>query len=178
MNTFFIADTHFGDEKILRYENRPFESAEQMDEELARRWNRAVGPEDTVFHLGDFSADLGAARDRELLGRLNGKKVLVLGNHDRHRTPEEWRGLGFAEAAPWPILFGGFFLLSHEPVYVNQNMPYANLYGHVHGNPSYRDASPQSVCVSAERTEYAPLSFERVRELLQTFSVHSRQPVL
>lgn len=177
MNVFFIADTHFGDDKILRYENRPFESVEQMDEELALRWNEAVGPEDAVFHLGDFSVH-PPDRDRELLSRLNGEKVLVLGNHDRHRTPEEWRGLGFAEAVPWPILYKGFFLLSHEPVYVNQNMPYANLYGHVHSSPSYRDFSPQSVCVSAERTEYAPLPFDRVRELLQTFSVHSPLPAL
>lgn len=167
MNTFFIADTHFGDGKILRYENRPFQTAEQMDEELVRRWNRAVGPKDTVFHLGDFSADLGVAQDRELLRRLNGNKVLVLGNHDCHRTPEEWRKLGFSEAASWPILYEGFFLLSHEPVYVNRNMPYANLYGHVHGNPSYRDATPQSVCVSAERTKYEPLSFQQIKARLR-----------
>lgn len=167
MNTFFIADTHFGEEKILRYENRPFASAEQMEEELARRWNEAVRPGDTVFHLGDFSGH-SPERDRELLRRLNGEKVLVLGNHDRRRPPEEWRELGFAEAVSWPILWEGFFLLSHEPVYVNSNMPYANLYGHVHGNPSYRDASPQSVCVSVERTDYAPLSFDRIKALLRS----------
>lgn len=167
MNTFFIADTHFGEEKILRYENRPFASAEQMEEELARRWNEAVRPGDTVFHLGDFSGN-SPERDRELLRRLNGEKVLVLGNHDRRRAPEEWRELGFAEAVSWPILWEGFFLLSHEPVYVNSNMPYANLYGHVHGNPSYRDASPQSVCVSVERTDYVPLSFDRIKALLRS----------
>lgn len=76
----------------------------------------------------------------------------MLGNHDRHRTPAQWRSLGFAEAVPWPLVWEGFFLLSHEPLYVNRNMPYANVFGHVHGNPAYRDVSPRSVCVSVERT--------------------------
>ena len=167
MKTFFIADTHFGDGAILRYENRPFASPEEMDRELVRRWNQTVGEEDTVFHLGDFSS-LEEEGDRALLARLHGNKVLVLGNHDRHRTPEQWRSLGFWEASPWPVVWEGFYLLSHEPLYVNQNMPYANVFGHVHGNPAYRDASPHSVCVSVERTGFAPLSFEelgtRIRE--------------
>ncbi|MFR5135571.1 MAG: phosphoesterase, partial [Acutalibacter sp.] len=56
MSAFFIADTHFGDGNILRYENRPFATVEEMDQELIRRWNEKVGEGDTVFHLGDFSA--------------------------------------------------------------------------------------------------------------------------
>lgn len=166
MSVFFLADTHFGDETILRYENRPFASVEEMDREMMGRWNEKVGDEDTVFHLGDFSS-LGEEGDRELLSKLYGKKVLVLGNHDRHRSPEEWRALGFAEAVSWPVVWESFYMLSHEPLYVNRNMPYANVFGHVHGNPAYRDASPHSVCVSVERTDYAPLSFEELRHRLQ-----------
>ena len=95
MTTYFIADTHFGDGNILRYENRPFATVEEMDQELVRRWNERVGQEDTVFHLGDFSAR-GEEEDQSLLSQLHGRKVLVLGNHDRHRSPEKWRSLGFA----------------------------------------------------------------------------------
>lgn len=169
MSAFFIADTHFGDGNILRYENRPFASVEDMDQELVRRWNETVGEGDTVFHLGDFSAR-SEEEDRALLARLHGRKVLVLGNHDRHRSPQQWRALGFEEAIPWPILWEGFFLLSHEPLYVNRNMPYANVFGHVHGNPSYRDTSSRSVCVSVERTGFSPLSFEELRQRLRAAS--------
>ncbi len=63
MSAFFIADTHFGDGNILRYENRPFATVEEMDQELIRRWNEKVGEGDTVFHLGDFSAG-GEEEDR------------------------------------------------------------------------------------------------------------------
>ena len=73
MSVFFIADTHFGDGNILRYENRPFATVEEMDQELVRRWNQKVGEEDTVFHLGDVSAH-SAEEDRQLLGQLHGKR--------------------------------------------------------------------------------------------------------
>lgn len=159
--TFFIADLHFGDEKIIRYEGRPFASAEEMDRLLILNWNRTVAREDTVFVLGDFSSH-GEERDEELLEKLSGRKILIMGNHDRHRRAGEWRGLGFAECVEWPVVYREFFILSHEPVYLNANMPYANLYGHVHNNPSYRDVSGQSFCVSAERIDYTPLSFEEI----------------
>ena len=51
---FLIADLHFGDEGIIRYENRPFASAEEMDGQLLARWNQTVSKEDTVFVLGIF----------------------------------------------------------------------------------------------------------------------------
>ena len=66
MSVFFLADTHFGDGNILRYENRPFATVEEMDRELIRRWNEKMGAGDTVFHLGDFSAR-GEEEDRAIL---------------------------------------------------------------------------------------------------------------
>ena len=164
---FFIADSHFGGESIIRYENRPFASVEEMDKVLMERWNALVDPKDTVYVLGDFSMYMDEERDRELLQALNGRKILIMGNHDRHRTSEQWRRLGFEECSPWPIVYEGFYLLSHEPMYINRNMPYANLYGHVHSNPSYRDASTRSVCVSVERIEYQPVTLEDIKKMLR-----------
>ena len=65
------------------------------------------------------------------------------------------------------VIYKDFYLLSHEPMYINTNMPYANFYGHVHGNPSYKDACKQSVCVSVERISYAPIQFEELRERMK-----------
>ena len=164
---FFIADTHFGGENIRRYENRPFETAAEMDGKLIENWNRVVGEADTVYVLGDFSDYSDEEKEREILMKLKGTKILVMGNHDRHRTPQKWRELGFAECSPWQIIYKDFYLLSHEPMYINTNMPYANFYGHVHGNPSYKDACKQSVCVSVERINYAPIQFEELRERMK-----------
>ena len=160
---FFIADTHFGGENIRRYENRPFETAEEMDEKLIENWNHVVTEEDTVYVLGDFSDYNDEEKEKDILARLNGKKVLVMGNHDKHRTPDAWRSLGFAECSPWQIIYKDFYMLSHEPMYINVNMPYANFYGHVHANPSYKDACKQSVCVSVERISYTPAEFGALR---------------
>ena len=165
---YFIADTHFGGENIRRYENRPFETVAEMDEMLIENWNRVVMAEDTVYVLGDFSDYHDVEKEKEILARLNGTKVLVMGNHDVHYTPQEWRTLGFAECTRWPILYSNFYLLSHEPLYINRNMPYANLYGHVHANPSYKDACEQSVCVSVERIQYTPVEFKVIKEKMIT----------
>ena len=163
MKDYFIADTHFGGENIRRYENRPFDSAAEMDEKLIENWNSIVTAEDMVYILGDFSDYASSEKDAEILKQLHGTKVLVMGNHDRHRTPQEWRELGFAECFSLPVIYKEYFMLSHEPLYINTNMPYANFYGHVHGNPSYKDACKQSVCVSVERIDYTPVEFEKLR---------------
>lgn len=160
---YFIADTHFGGENIRRYENRPFDNVAEMDEKLIENWNSVVTAEDTVYVLGDFSDYEDAERDAGILSRLNGTKILVMGNHDVHRTPQEWRELGFAECFSLPVIYQQYFMLSHEPLYINSNMPYANFYGHVHGNPSYKDACKQSVCVSAERIDYTPVEFDELK---------------
>lgn len=163
---YIIADTHFGDNNIRIYENRPFPDTDEMDREMIRRWNETVGPEDHVYHLGDFCAQ-GEDRSRELLSMLNGHKYLVIGNHDLSLTPQRWRKIGFEECYDLPVILKDFFILSHYPLYVNRNMPYANLYGHVHDSPSYQSVSSRSACVSVERTGYAPILLEELRQKMQ-----------
>jgi calcineurin-like phosphoesterase family protein len=78
---FFISDTHFGHANIIRYSNRPFKDVPHMNEELIRRWNSVVSPNDEVFHLGDVA--LGPKDQWDgLLTRLNGVKYLIIGNHE------------------------------------------------------------------------------------------------
>lgn len=73
MKVFMISDTHFGDERILRYENRPFSSVEEMDKAISENWNQVVGEEDMVFHLGDVSS-YDPERNKEILSSLHGKR--------------------------------------------------------------------------------------------------------
>lgn len=77
----FIADTHFGHTNIIRYSNRPFDSADEHDETLIKNWNARVAPGDSVYHLGDFAfgkKDFALAIRRQ----LNGNIYLIEGNHD------------------------------------------------------------------------------------------------
>jgi calcineurin-like phosphoesterase family protein len=48
---FFLADTHFGSEKIFHYENRPFETVEQMNESIVNNRNDTVSENDIVWFL-------------------------------------------------------------------------------------------------------------------------------
>ena len=159
---FFIADTHFGDERILKYENRPFESISHMDEEIIHRWNATVDTEDTVYILGDFGA---VGYEGDVLSRLNGKKILVKGNHDT-KSNEEYRCFGFSEVYDYPIIIEGFWILSHDALYVNENMPYANLFGHVHNSPIFKDYSKQHFCVCVERIDYSPILFDKIKAIV------------
>ena len=159
--TFLIADPHFGDSRIIGYEGRPFAGTKEMEEELIRRWNETVDQDSRVFVLGDFSA-CGREDNRRILSLLAGEKYLIMGNHDRHFTSEQWEEMGFIHASYWPVLFENWYWLSHEPLYLNRNMPYANIFGHVHASPQYTDVSRQSFCVSAERMDYRPAAWEEI----------------
>ena len=159
-----IADTHFGDDSsIFRYERRPFQDEEAMNAGLIELWNASVRPEDTVYHLGDFAVGLSFDEIKELLSMLNGHKILIMGNHDKDFTIKEWLDMGFEEVYSMPVIYQGFYMLSHEPLYVTWNSPYTNIFAHVHNNPAYRDSSARSYCVCVERTGYAPVNFDTIR---------------
>ncbi|WP_282826343.1 metallophosphoesterase family protein [Gulosibacter sediminis] len=78
---FVTSDHHFGHARIIELAERPFASLDEMHGELIAAWNRLVGPEDVVLHLGD----LALGNREESIGvtaALNGRKLLVPGNHD------------------------------------------------------------------------------------------------
>ena len=78
---FYIADTHFGHKNALAFDDRKFLSIEEHDETIIRNWNDVVGYDDTVYMIGDVSWH-NATKTNEILDRLNGHKVLIIGNHD------------------------------------------------------------------------------------------------
>ena len=82
MARYFTADLHLGHRNIVDYSSRPFRDADQMNDALIERWNSTVAPEDEVIVLGDFA--MGRIDETlPIAGVLNGRKVLLAGNHDR-----------------------------------------------------------------------------------------------
>lgn len=161
---FFIADTHFGHNRIIEYEERPFKTVQEMDETLIRNWNSVVGKFDRTYVLGDFSF-YGKQETTALLSRLKGTKVLVMGNHDRHKTYSWWISVGFNEVYKYPILFDQEqrVMLSHEPV--SHNWQYNLIHGHLHTHGSLYDDA-RMFNVSVERINYTPILYERVLDRL------------
>src|SRR5436189_5654499 len=81
MPVFFTSDTHFGHGGALGLYRRPFSSVAAMNEGLVERWNETVGPEDIVWHLGDFAIRQKPAVVTEILARLHGRKDLLTGKN-------------------------------------------------------------------------------------------------
>lgn len=153
MKFFAIADLHFGHSNIIKYCNRPFENADEMNRAIIKNWNETVSNNDTVLVLGDvgFGSKEYIA---SLIKQLNGKKILIMGNHDNW-SEQTYRDMGFHTVSRFPILWNDFYLLSHAPLILSETTPYFNLYGHVHNDSRYVDTA-SSKCVSVERIGYRP----------------------
>ena len=54
-NVYFTSDTHFQHGNIIKFCNRPYSNVEEMNNAIIENWNSVVGPNDIVFHLGDFA---------------------------------------------------------------------------------------------------------------------------
>jgi calcineurin-like phosphoesterase family protein len=129
---FLTSDTHFSDSRVLKIDKRPFASMPEHDEALISFWNETVAPDDEVWHLGDFArkgTDIEA-----LLGRLKGRKHLIIGNNDGSDTIA---ASGWASVQHYVelTLEGQLCVLCHYPfrTWNKIGKKSINLHGHSHG---------------------------------------------
>lgn len=153
MNIFVISDTHFGHQNMVRYHGRP----KQFDRLLIDNWNQIVGKQDLVFHLGDVAVsrtlDLAS-----VVKRLNGRKILCLGNHDRR--PAEWyMANGFAFACTYFVLDGVCF--SHKPITPLPPGCAVNVHGHFHGDDHRLHEYEADAFFHANRQRYLEVHIEQ-----------------
>jgi calcineurin-like phosphoesterase family protein len=83
MNQFVTSDWHLGHQKSIMFDKRPFNDLHHMHEVLVNNYNASVQPGDVCYFLGDVG--FGEA-GKKIIPRLNGKKILVLGNHDKGKA--------------------------------------------------------------------------------------------
>jgi len=160
---YIYADPHFGHENIIKYENRPFASVEEMDEILIERHNKRVQKHEKVIIAGDFSLHL-TAKTKEIIKRLNGYKILIMGNHDRQKSYKAWYEYGFNEVYKYPIILKDNIIISHEPIFFEGN--YVNIHGHTHSNKNeHTDNWNKHLCISVEKLNYYPINIEGLLEL-------------
>lgn len=125
-NLWLTADLHLGHRNIITYSGRPFADVEAMNLGLMREWNQTISDTDVVLCLGDMAMGM-ISETLPLYKSMKGRKILVVGNHDRcypkgYRDPDYWReiyqGVGFEE-----IYFELELFTPKGLVYVN-HIPY------------------------------------------------------
>ena len=133
-----------------------------MNKVLIKNWNNTVKKEDRIFVLGDFCLS-GKNKIIEIGKQLNGRKTLILGNHDSASIKTYYEA-GFEAVSKYPIIIEEFFILSHEPKSVSDLGTYYNIYGHLHNHKEVLDFTSKTACISLERIDYKPISFEKVKK--------------
>ena len=172
---FLVSDTHFGHAgvcKFLREDGtklRPWDDPNEMDEEMIKRWNETVRPNDKVYHLGDVVINRKAL---SILDRLNGDKVLIKGNHDIFKLEDYTKY--FRDIRSYHVVNG--MILSHIPVHESNLYRFGtNIHGHLHEKRvtmldtylSEKVIDPRYFNVCVERTDFRPISLEKVFEMIK-----------
>ena len=154
MKIFVTADTHFNHENIIKYCNRPYENVQDMNEDIIKKWNEVVGKDDIVYHLGDYG--FGSKEElQKIFNRLNGKKYLIMGNHDLRVGKRYYLDLGFIEVYKKKCEFDKY-IFTHRAIEVDPDK--VNIYGHIHDkpiDPKFDDNN--HMCVSLDKTNFKPV---------------------
>lgn len=172
MRTFLVSDTHFGHDNMYRFTNydgtrvRPWaDNSTDGDAIMVERWNSVVRPEDRVYHLGDVAIP---RRGLKVLQQLNGRLILIKGNHDIFKLKE------YAEyfediRGSWKL---DKFILTHVPIHQDSVAGWcrAVIHGHLHGNRVQRRTwwgktveDTRYFNVSVEQINITPIDFEEIR---------------
>lgn len=143
---------------------------------IIKNWNQRVKWEDTVIHLGDVAIGPRQVIENQIRS-LNGRKILVRGNHDRHGSCSWWMDHGFDFACD-AMMFRNWWL-THEPA---RSLPWeqgehclGNIHGHLHNiwhgfapnAGDHKDATEQrrlhnswQRLFAIEYTNYMPIEFD------------------
>ena len=169
---FVISDTHFGHANIIKYCNRPFADPMEMDEKIIENWNKTVRPEDIIYHLGDVY--FGKKNPSNFHRRLNGRKRLILGNHDEGKDPILLEMFG--KILMWRMFPDLGVLLTHVPIHPHSFVDHSeerkgkysvNVHGHIHNQtvkiPKTENDDPRYRCVSVEHINYTPVHIDTLR---------------
>jgi len=171
---FFTSDHHFGHENIIKFCNRPFEDAREMNRVMIERWNEKVKPKDTVYHLGDFALTYKENLE-PILDQLNGKIHLIVGNHEgtalQLKNKFEWVKDFYELKVKDPDCKNGVrrIILFHYAMRTWRGAGRGNwhLYGHSHGNlPDLEDHYAFDIGVDCH--DFYPLSYDEVKAIMQT----------
>lgn len=161
---YFTSDNHFYHTNIIKYCNRPFKDTSHMNEMMILKWNERVQPNDDLYCLGDFGF---GDRDelQTLFDRLNGRKHLVTGNHDKESLKLD--GWVWVRSYHELKVEGEKWVLFHYAprVWNRSHRGSIALFGHSHGT---MPGNSQSLDVGTDCWDYTPITAQQIRARLAT----------
>jgi len=184
-NVWFTSDLHFCHANVIKYDGRPFNDVDEMNEQLILNWNSVVGEKDVVFYLGDLSFDRSGGNTQRIVNELNGKIHYILGNHDderdirklgRFETISDYVNLSINDLDN-PRKKQGIMMM-HYPILSWDKAHHGDwhLHGHCHQslvtqNPEYYKR--KVLDMGCNGWEYRPVSYAEIKAIMATKEVAS-----
>lgn len=180
MSIFYTSDLHLGNSNIIKYENRPWKTVEEMDAGLIDNWNQVVGRNDEVYVLGDFCFK-GATKAIQYLEKLNGYIHLIRGNHDHFMSQQSFVAWEFSPENCGRVQSKGWYkhfkdgecevILCHFPIMIwdgVRDRGSIHLYGHTHSRPEEQHPHPNAFNVGVDVNNYRPVTLGYLLERRDT----------
>jgi len=171
---YFTADLHFHHSNIINLNGRPFSNIEQMNNQLIQNWNSCVTENDEIYILGDFLFKGTGTDANNIINRLNGKKYLIKGNHDKDYLEDNaFNKENFVWIKDYYVLNYNKIkiVLFHYPIfewdgYFGDSI---HLYGHIHNCSKNKEQEKRikllgkrAINVGVDVNDYYPVSIEKV----------------
>ena len=159
-NIWFIADTHFNHQSILKHCNRPFANIDEMNEKIIENWNSMINRNDRVYIIGDFAF----SNHLQFIDKLRGKKHLIKGNHDE-MSQECYSRFESVSQIKEVIINKRMFVLCHFPLrtWSECHNGSIHLFGHCHGRESTNNLSFD---IGIDTNNYKPYSYDEVMNMI------------
>ena len=188
-NIYFIGDLHLYHKNVILYDNRPFNTLDEMHEALINNWNNTIKKDDIIYNLGDLSFG-SFEQTKEFVTQLNGKHQIIIGNHDKikdikklniyENIYEYGTEIWIKDESVTTKKSNGYqhLILSHYPILSWNRQHYGSIHLHAHSHQSLVNNEKTNwyynrkvLDVGCNGTNYTPLSYTEVKELLNNKTV-------
>lgn len=169
MAIFVASDWHLNHNKPFIFKARGFKNVQEHNEEIIKRHNSIVLPDDIVYVLGDCSLGTNIEENIEYIKSMNGKKYLAIGNHDTDAKIKAYKEANLFEDIQFAyrIRFKKYeYLMTHYPTLISNGedpKPVWNIHGHDHDFTIFHDYGHNyDVCMEAHNCY--PISLDQIHQ--------------
>lgn len=136
---YFSSDLHLGHRGVIKFNNRPFETLDEMHQTIIHNFNSVIKKTDMLYLLGDIAYRIPMDEANALIAKIKGKKILIRGNHDGEYDPALFEAVyDYKEFNHQKLKY----VLMHYPLMEwnrSRHNSSIHLHGHIHSNGAYNE---------------------------------------